>query len=49
MASVKFVGSTTGGKRVAELCGRAMKKAAFELGGSDAFIVMDDADLELAV
>lgn len=46
---MKFVGSTEGGKKVAEQCGRAMKKAVFELGGSDPFIVFDDADLELAV
>ena len=46
--SVKFVGSTYGGKQVAEICGRAMKRSAFELGGSDPFIVFDDADLELA-
>jgi len=45
---VKFVGSTNGGKKVAELCGKHMKRAAFELGGSDPFIVLEDADLELA-
>lgn len=45
---VKFVGSTEGGKKVAELCGKHMKKGAFELGGSDAFIVLDDADIDLA-
>ena len=46
---MKFVGSTAGGKKVAETCGKAMKKGAFELGGSDAFIVFDDADIDLAV
>jgi succinate-semialdehyde dehydrogenase/glutarate-semialdehyde dehydrogenase len=46
--AVKFVGSTSGGKNVAEACGRAMKRSAFELGGSDPFIVFDDADLDLA-
>ena len=49
LQSVKFVGSTEGGKKVAELCGRHMKKGAFELGGSDPFIVLEDADMELAV
>ena len=34
---------------MAEVCGRAMKKGAFELGGSDSFIVYEDADLDLAV
>ena len=33
---------------MAEQCGKAMKRSAFELGGSDPFIVFDDADLELA-
>ena len=45
---MKFVGSTVGGKTVAELCGKFMKKGAFELGGSDPFIVFDDADLDWA-
>lgn len=48
LRAVKFVGSTEGGKKVAELCGKYMKKGAFELGGSDAFIVLDDADIDLA-
>ena len=34
---------------MAEVCGRSMKKGAFELGGSDSFIVYEDADLDLAV
>lgn len=42
------MGSTEGGKKIAELCGKAMKKGTFELGGSDPFIVMEDADIELA-
>ncbi len=45
---MKFVGSTVGGKTVAEVCGRHMKRGAFELGGSDPFIVFEDADLDLA-
>jgi succinate-semialdehyde dehydrogenase/glutarate-semialdehyde dehydrogenase len=49
LASVKFVGSTAGGKKVAETCGRHMKRAVFELGGSDPFIVFEDADIDLAV
>lgn len=47
--SVKFVGSTIGGKSVATTCGRHMKRGAFELGGSDPFIVFEDANIELAV
>jgi len=49
LAAVKFVGSTQGGKKIASMCGAAMKKSAFELGGSDPFIVLEDADLDLAV
>lgn len=48
LRAVKFVGSTSAGKKIAEICGKAMKKGAFELGGSDPFIVLDDADIELA-
>lgn len=33
---------------MAEICGRHIKKACFELGGSDAYIVLDDCDMELA-
>ncbi len=45
---VKFVGSTAGGRKIAELCGKNLKKGAFELGGSDPFIVLEDADIEFA-
>ena len=48
IAAVKFVGSTHAGKKVAEHCGKYMKPGAFELGGADPFIVLDDADIELA-
>ena len=43
------MGSTEGGKKVATICGTYMKKTAFELGGSDPFIVLQDADIDLAV
>ena len=49
IAAVKFVGSTIGGMAVAQQCGKHMKMGAFELGGSDPFIVCDDADIEFAV
>ena len=49
VVGVKFIGSTVAGKKVAEIAGRYMKKGAFELGGSDPFIVLDDADVDLAV
>ena len=45
----KFTGSTVGGKAVAVLCAQNMKKGCFELGGSDPFVVLKDANLERAV
>lgn len=46
---ISFTGSTATGKKVAELGGRHLKKVSLEMGGKNAVIVMDDADLELAV
>jgi benzaldehyde dehydrogenase (NAD) len=46
---IQFTGSTAVGRRVAELAGRTLKKVSLELGGNNALIVLDDADLELAV
>ena len=46
---VSFTGSTAVGRRVGELAGRHLKKVALELGGKNALIVLDDADLNLAI
>jgi benzaldehyde dehydrogenase (NAD) len=46
---ISFTGSTAVGRRVGELAGRHLKKVALELGGKNALIILDDADLELAV
>lgn len=46
---VSFTGSTYAGREIASQAGRALKKCVMELGGSDPYIVMDDADMDLAV
>lgn len=48
VSGVKFIGSTAAGKQVASVAGKYMKKGAFELGGADPFIVLEDADIDLA-
>ena len=45
---VSFTGSTAAGRRVGELAGARLKKVSLELGGNNAFIVLDDADLAAA-
>lgn len=46
---VSFTGSTGVGQRIAEVCGRTMKRQLMELGGKGAAIVLADADLDAAV
>ncbi|WP_405584144.1 aldehyde dehydrogenase family protein [Streptomyces sp. NBC_01092] len=46
---VSFTGSTAVGQRIAEACGRDMKRQLMELGGKGAALVFDDADLGSAV
>jgi acyl-CoA reductase-like NAD-dependent aldehyde dehydrogenase len=46
---VSFTGSTAVGQRIAEVCGRQMRRQLMELGGKGAAVVLDDADLASAV
>lgn len=45
---VSLTGSTRAGRSVGELCGRHLKKFVLELGGSDAYVVFEDADVDRA-
>jgi len=46
---ISFTGSTRAGKRVAQLGAESVKRIALELGGKSAAVILDDADLALAV
>src|SRR5688500_17545141 len=44
---ISFTGSTATGSAIGEACGRTHKRLSLEMGGKNAMIVMDDADLDL--
>ncbi len=49
VALVSFTGSTDTGSKVGEVCGRTHKRLSLEMGGKNAMIILDDADLDLAL
>ena len=48
VAMISFTGSTAVGREVGAAAGRSLKRVSLELGGNNALIVLDDADLDIA-
>ena len=46
---ISFTGSTTAGREIAAVCAGRLARVSLELGGKNAFVVLDDADVDHAV
>lgn len=46
---ISFTGSTEVGRRIGEICGRALQVPSLELGGKNPLVILADADLDLAI
>ena len=49
VAAVTLTGSTAAGREIGSSCGEQLKKCVLELGGSDPYVILADADLEQTV
>ncbi|MAD44232.1 MAG: benzaldehyde dehydrogenase [Oceanospirillaceae bacterium] len=49
VAMIQFTGSTGAGRKVGEAAGKHLKKVSLELGGKNSLIILDDADLDIAL
>ena len=49
IAAITLTGSTRAGKSVAEVSGKVLKKTVLELGGSDPYVILEDADIEKSI
>lgn len=48
VAMISFTGSTRIGRQIGAIAGEQLKRVALELGGNNAFVVLEDADVEVA-
>ncbi|HEC78416.1 MAG TPA: aldehyde dehydrogenase family protein [candidate division WOR-3 bacterium] len=49
IVGISFTGSSEIGRRIGEVCGKTLKRCSLELGGKNGQVVLQDADLELAL